>query len=76
MQDATSARAAFAAKRNYTALDYGPILSSNWFYAEPAMAGIRVQAAYVTSLAAALLAFGLTSGLGYAALTLIKRVTS
>lgn len=76
VEAAEASREAFARKRNYSAIPYGNILTHNWFYGEPQMRGVKVQAMYVASLALALLAIGLTSGAGLGVLYLIKRVTS
>jgi len=76
VETATAARAAFAQRRNYQVLDYGNILTSNWFYGEAQMRGVKVMAMYVASTALALLAIGLTSGAAIGALYFIKRITS
>jgi hypothetical protein len=76
VEAAEAAREAFARKRNYTAIPYGNILTHNWFYGEPQMRNVSVQAMYVASLALAFLAIMVTSGAGLGALYFIKRITS
>lgn len=76
VEAAEASREAFARKRNYTAIPYGDILTHNWFYGEPQMRNVSVQAMYVASLAIAFLAIMVTSGAGLGALYFIKRITS
>ncbi len=75
IQAAEKARNAFADKRNYTVFPYGDILSSNWFYGESGMAGVKVRAILevASSTAIALLAIVVTTGTGYLALHLLRR---
>jgi hypothetical protein len=73
---AVASRAAFAAKRNYEALELGDPTRSNWFYAEAVMSGVEVLATYgAATLAAAWLAIGVTTGAGLLALLILKKIS-
>jgi hypothetical protein len=59
---AKKARADFASKRGYGVVDYGNILTDNWFYSEAPMSGVKVSASSVNpNITSAFLALGLLS---------------
>jgi hypothetical protein len=72
---ASSARAAFAKKRDYQVIDYGPLLTSNWFYGTTQSRGFSVFALFedLSALGSALMALAYTSSVLYMTYSLARR---
>jgi len=73
--EAVAARTKFAADKKYDVVDYGPVLSGNWFYGNSQSKNFSVFAVFedLTSIGSALLALGYTSSVLYMAYALAKR---